>query len=65
MKKYALISVSDKIGIETIAVGLVKLGYSILSTSNTAKHLRQFCQEVVEVSSSRKYWTVGLKHFIQ
>lgn len=50
MKKYALISVSDKNGVETLALELERLGYSILSTSNTAKHLRQFCQEVAEVS---------------
>ncbi|MDP3114952.1 MAG: bifunctional phosphoribosylaminoimidazolecarboxamide formyltransferase/IMP cyclohydrolase [Candidatus Cloacimonadaceae bacterium] len=50
MKKYALISVSDKSGIELLATELHSLGYSILSTSNTAKHLRQFCPDVVEVS---------------
>jgi phosphoribosylaminoimidazolecarboxamide formyltransferase/IMP cyclohydrolase len=50
MKKYALISVSDKNGVETLAMELERLGYSILSTSNTARHLRQFCQEVAEVS---------------
>jgi len=50
MKKYALISVSDKTGIETIAIELEKLGYTILSTSNTFKHLSQFCQAVVEIS---------------
>lgn len=50
MSKYALISVSDKTGIETVAIELEKLGYRILSTSSTAKHLRQFCTDVVEVS---------------
>ncbi len=50
MKKYALISVSDKSGIETLAMELENLGYTILSTSNTAKHLRQFCSSLVEVS---------------
>ncbi|MDZ4182244.1 MAG: bifunctional phosphoribosylaminoimidazolecarboxamide formyltransferase/IMP cyclohydrolase, partial [Candidatus Cloacimonadaceae bacterium] len=50
MKKYALISVSDKSGIEILAIELENLGYSILSTSNTAKHLRKHCREVVEVS---------------
>lgn len=50
MKKYALISVSDKAHVETLAIELEKLGYSILSTSNTAKYLRQYCQEVTEVS---------------
>lgn len=50
MKKYALISVSDKRGIETLAMELENLGYTILSTSNTAKHLKQFCKNLEEVS---------------
>ncbi|MCK9557787.1 MAG: bifunctional phosphoribosylaminoimidazolecarboxamide formyltransferase/IMP cyclohydrolase [Candidatus Cloacimonetes bacterium] len=50
MNKYALISVSDKTGIEILAMGLENLGYTILSTSRTAKHLRQFCNSLVEVS---------------
>lgn len=50
MTKYALISVSDKTGIETLATELEALGYIILSTSNTAKHLRQFCRTLVQVS---------------
>lgn len=51
MKKYALISVSDKTGIETVAMELEKLGYTILSTSNTFRHLSQFCSEIVEIAS--------------
>lgn len=50
MNKYALISVSDKTGIETLAMELETLGYKILSTSNTAKHLKQFCRSLVQVS---------------
>lgn len=50
MIKYALISVSDKTGIETLAMELESLGYTILSTSRTAKHLRQFCKTLTEVS---------------
>ncbi len=50
MSKYALISVSDKSGIETLAMELEQLGYTILSTSNTARHLRQFCSTLQEVS---------------
>lgn len=50
MKKYALISVSDKSGIETLAKELENLGYTILSTSQTAKHLNQFCTSLVQVS---------------
>lgn len=55
MKKYAIISVSDKSGIETVAIELEKLGYTILSTSNTFKHLAQFCQDPVEISSLTKF----------
>ncbi|PKN78286.1 MAG: bifunctional phosphoribosylaminoimidazolecarboxamide formyltransferase/inosine monophosphate cyclohydrolase [Candidatus Cloacimonetes bacterium HGW-Cloacimonetes-1] len=51
MKKYALISVSDKTGIEKIATPLNDLGYTILSTSNTFKYLSQFCSDLVEISS--------------
>lgn len=50
MNKYALISVSDKTGIETLAMELEALGYKILSTSNTARHLKQFCRSLVQVS---------------
>lgn len=50
MKKYALISVSDKTGIETLAMQLESLGYTILSTSNTAKYLKPFCPSLVQVS---------------
>ena len=48
--RYALITVSDKTGIETLACGLEKLGFTILSTSNTARYLREHCSRVVEVS---------------
>lgn len=47
---YALISVSDKTGIEQIAIELENRGYGILSTSSTARHLRGYCREVTEVS---------------
>jgi phosphoribosylaminoimidazolecarboxamide formyltransferase/IMP cyclohydrolase len=50
MKKYALISVSDKNGIEVLAIQLENFGYTILSTSNTAKHLKQYCHSLVQVS---------------
>ena len=36
MKKIALISVSDKTGIDSIASGLSKMGYDIISTGGTA-----------------------------
>ncbi|MEK7570932.1 MAG: bifunctional phosphoribosylaminoimidazolecarboxamide formyltransferase/IMP cyclohydrolase [Patescibacteria group bacterium] len=41
MKKFALISVSDKTGIITFAKALVDLGYTIISTGGTAKTLAQ------------------------
>jgi len=50
MTRYALISVSDKTGIELLATRLEELGYTILSTSNTAKHLLHYCRKVVQVS---------------
>ncbi|MFA7543208.1 MAG: bifunctional phosphoribosylaminoimidazolecarboxamide formyltransferase/IMP cyclohydrolase [Candidatus Cloacimonadaceae bacterium] len=50
MNKYALISVSNKEGIETLAMELESLGYGIISTSNTARHLQQFCKNLVQVS---------------
>ncbi len=50
MTKYALISVFDKTGIEVLAQELVKLGYTILSTSNTAKYLQPYCPDLVQVS---------------
>lgn len=55
MKKYALISVSDKTGIENLAVELEKLGYTILSTSHTAEYLKKYCQQVVLVSDLTKF----------
>ena len=39
MKKYALISVSDKTGLEDFARGLVGLGYEIVSSGGTAAAL--------------------------
>lgn len=39
MKKYALLSVSDKTGLEDFARGLVKLGYTIVSSGGTAAAL--------------------------
>ena len=39
MRKQALLSVSDKVGIVDFARGLVSKGYHILSTGGTAKLL--------------------------
>ena len=38
-RRYALLSVSDKTGIENLGRGLVDLGFTILSTGGTAKAL--------------------------
>ncbi len=46
----ALISVSDKSGLPEFAAGLVALGVKILSTGNTAKHLREAGIPVTDVS---------------
>ena len=41
MKKRALISVSDKSGVLEFANGLIKLGYEIISTGGTYRHIKQ------------------------
>ncbi len=51
MKKLALISVSDKTKIVVFAQGLVKNGYQIIATGNTAKVLSQNKIDVTEISS--------------
>ncbi|MFZ5785194.1 MAG: bifunctional phosphoribosylaminoimidazolecarboxamide formyltransferase/IMP cyclohydrolase, partial [Acidobacteriota bacterium] len=50
MTKQALISVSDKTGIEQFARGLVDLGFTILSTGGTARALHQAGIPVTQVS---------------
>ena len=50
MTRHALISLSDKRGSEGLAKELAGLGYQILSTSSTARHLRERGVEVREVS---------------
>lgn len=51
MKKIALISVSDKTGIEKLAKELSVLNYTIAATGNTAKLISKSGVDVVEVSS--------------
>lgn len=51
MKKRALISVSDKTGIEAFARRLAACGYELISTGGTAKTLREAGLSVVEVSA--------------
>ena len=48
--KSALISVSDKTGVESLASRLEKLGYRILSTGGTASALRKAGINVTDVS---------------
>ena len=50
MTKYALLSVSDKSGLTKLAGALVKNGYYILATGNTAKELKSNGFEVSEIS---------------
>ena len=49
-KRYALLSVSDKKGIENLARGLVDLGFEILSTGGTAKALAASGLPITKVS---------------
>jgi phosphoribosylaminoimidazolecarboxamide formyltransferase/IMP cyclohydrolase len=51
LKKLALISVSDKTKIVEFAIGLVKNGYQIIATGNTAKVLSENKIVVSEISS--------------
>jgi len=48
--KYALLSVSDKAGIEQFAQHLIQHGFSLLSTGGTSKLLREANIEVRDVS---------------
>ncbi|MDX8388025.1 MAG: bifunctional phosphoribosylaminoimidazolecarboxamide formyltransferase/IMP cyclohydrolase [Ghiorsea sp.] len=48
--KYALLSVSDKTGIEGFASQLIEQGFSLLSTGGTAKLLREANIDVRDVS---------------
>jgi phosphoribosylaminoimidazolecarboxamide formyltransferase/IMP cyclohydrolase len=50
MKRFALISLSDKTAGGELASRLEKMGYCILSTSKTARFLRDYCAHVEEVS---------------
>lgn len=48
--KNALISVSDKLGLADLAVGLQRAGVKIYSTGGTRKHLEQVGVEVLDVA---------------
>lgn len=51
MKKFALISVSDKTNLVDFSSGLAGLGYEILATGNTAKLLTENNISCTEISS--------------
>ena len=48
--RRALISLSDKAGLETLAAGLAKHGVELVSTGGTAAHLRELGHDVRDVA---------------
>lgn len=54
-KRYALVSVFTKIGLQELAEELIDLGYTLLSTGGTAEYLRKKNLAVVEVSDYTQY----------
>ncbi len=48
---FALLSVSDKTGLETLALALVANGYELLSTGGTSRYLQEHGLAVTDVSS--------------
>lgn len=55
MKKIALLSVSDKTGLEILAEALISNNYEILSTGGTARALRSSNIQVTEISDFTGY----------
>lgn len=55
MKKRCLISVYDKTGIDAFAKGLADLGWEILSTGNTKKHLEEHGLSVIGVDEITQF----------
>ena len=53
--KRALLSVSDKTGLQEFAKALVELDYELLSTGGTARALAEAGIPVVEVSDVTKF----------
>lgn len=51
LKKLALISVSDKTNITNLAARLIKLGYEIIATGNTAKVIEESGTNVTKIES--------------
>ncbi len=54
-ERSALVSVSDKSGVERVARALVKSGYRIISTGGTARHLTEFGIAVTQVSDVTEF----------
>ena len=54
-KAFALLSVSDKTGIEPFAQGLIDAGFDLLSTGGTYKRLKDAGLTVTEVSDYTKF----------
>ena len=55
MQKTALLSVYDKTGLTAFAQGLTNLGYRLISSGGTCRHLQEAGLEVTEVSSLTKF----------
>ncbi|MHC1736788.1 MAG: bifunctional phosphoribosylaminoimidazolecarboxamide formyltransferase/IMP cyclohydrolase [Ignavibacteriaceae bacterium] len=55
MKKYAVLSVTDKSGIVDFATVLKKNGYEIISTGGTARHLKENGIVPIEVSDFTQF----------
>ncbi|MEX0979692.1 MAG: bifunctional phosphoribosylaminoimidazolecarboxamide formyltransferase/IMP cyclohydrolase, partial [Gemmatimonadota bacterium] len=54
-RRRALLSVSDKSGIEDFARGLVDLGWQLLSTGGTARALRDAGLPVTDVAEITRH----------
>ncbi len=50
LKKYALISLTDKTGVKELAGALIDCGYSLVSTGNTSKVIQDSGLKCIEVS---------------
>ncbi len=55
MRKYAILSVSDKTGIVEFGKGLTEFDYTILATGNTARVLKDGGVECTEISDYTKF----------
>lgn len=55
LKKFALLSVSDKTGIVEFGKRLLKIGYSVLATGNTAKTLIDGGVDCTEISNYTRF----------